>query len=112
NGFAIDAMHTMQPFVPLATVSYDIRIEANSALVGANAFVQEAILDPLGDNLFLFWGANNQLWLFKSLNGSSFVGPTPTTFGWSFDTDYHVVWEINGATDTSSLSVNGTSLYT
>src|SRR5262249_23552969 len=64
NGFALVAQHTMPPFAPLATVSYDFRIEGNSVLIGANAFGQEAILNPLGDNLDLFWGSDFVLRIF------------------------------------------------
>src|SRR5687768_748630 len=67
DGFAIDSTHNMQPFVPFARTSYDIRIESGVTLVGANAFIQEAILDPLVNNLFLFWGDDKRLWVTKSL---------------------------------------------
>jgi len=110
NGFAVDSTHTMQPFVPLARVSYDIRIESGGTLSGINAFLQEAILDPLGNNLFLFWGDDSRLWVTKGLSGV-FQSPVQTAFAWSPDTDYHVEWLINGLTHTSSLSVNGASLY-
>ena len=115
NGFAVDAQHIMQPFVPLARVSYDIVIESGANLVGSNAFVQDAILDSpggLGSNLFLYWGENHKLFVRKSTVGGGIGAPVETTFDWAFDQNYHVVWQIDGSNDTASLVVNGIALYT
>lgn len=90
-------------------VEYDYRIESGSTPSGANAFIQELMLVPAGLNLDLWWGDDHLLRV--QVYRPSGNDTLPTTFAWSADTDYHVVWMLDAAADTFALKVNGTAVF-
>ena len=95
---------------PWATVEYSFTIvQDNSDLVGDNAFYQELVLRPSGDNLWLSWGSDNKAYLDYSINGQ-LNGAIDLGFAWNYGTEYDVHWSIDSDTDTYSLLINGTIL--
>ncbi|MDM7995601.1 MAG: PEP-CTERM sorting domain-containing protein [Acidobacteriota bacterium] len=101
-------------YAPVQSITaYDFTILAplnNTSLVGENAFLQELVLNNgTGDNLFLYWGADNQLRLLTSVNGRS-GALLDLSYGWEYGQNNHVEWIVDGVTDTFSLTVNGTKL--
>lgn len=111
------AIYNRPIYDPLSsTTTYDFRIISpsviNTSLVGENAFLQELILNNAGgDNLFLYWGADQKLRLDVTVNGASLDAKlVDLNYSWTYGTDYHVEWAINGVADTYSLTVNGTKL--
>jgi hypothetical protein len=114
NAFAIYNRPIYEPLS--STTTYDFRILSpsviNTSLVGKNAFLQELILNNAGgDNLLLYWGDDYKLRLDITINGGGFwMDLIDLNYTWAYGTNYHIEWEINGAADTYSLTVNGTKL--
>ena len=109
DSFAVVCSPTVQS--PWATVDYTFQIvrENNPAPVGDNAYYQELVLIPTGDNLFLYWSSDSKTYLNYSISGSM-NGAIDLGYSWSYDTDYDVAWSIDSDTDTFSLSINDTVL--
>ena len=108
NGLLIEFFPTSAP--EIGSVSYDFRIDSGDIGFSLNPFAQELVFNPGGTNVDLYWsGFDHFLYLRQSVDGVS-SAPVKTTFTWAFDTDYHVLWGFNGAFDTFSLAVNGTSI--
>jgi hypothetical protein len=111
------AIYNRPTYAPLSSITtYDFRIISpsviNTSLVGQNAFWQELILNNAsGDNLFLYWGADQKLRLNVSVNGKDLgANLVDLNYSWTYGTDYHVEWAVNGVADTYSLTVNGMKL--
>ena len=108
DSFLINCRPTVES--PWATVEYTLTIvRDNPVPVGHNAFFQELVLRPLGDNLDLRWGDDGKTYLMPYINGSS-QNEIDLSFNWSYDTEYDVHWSIDSDTDTYSLIINGTIL--
>jgi len=91
-----------------AIIQYTLRINGdNLDLVGINAFNQQLVLRPLGDNLMLNWSADGKTYLNASI-GSTMQEAVDLEFDWLPDTDYTVLWRLDAATDTYALQINGT----
>lgn len=105
TGFVLVWQPTSSP--QQAAVEYDYRIYANSNPAGLNAFGQELILLPGGLNIDLWWSDDHLLHvrIYRPSGGSTTL---TTTYSWAFDTDYHVTFTLDAATDLFSLKVNGT----
>ena len=113
-GFVVTGYPTSMPVK--GTVEYDFQIvpvggEFPDSYIYLNAFQQELILSPLGNNLFLYWGENNQLHLRKSFNDGTFSDPELINIPWASNTVYHINWTIDADTNRFGLTINGTTFF-
>jgi hypothetical protein len=91
-------------------VDYFFRMEQGPALAGANAFLQEIVLSPLGTNLWLYWGNDNQLRIDTSAPGSSSSGLLDTGYLYTPGTAYLISWDVRGSAGEFSVYANGAAL--
>jgi hypothetical protein len=106
GGFLINYGTTA--LTPNTTTTYQFLIEDGSGPVGANAFLQELILRPLGVNIMLYWGNDYRLWI--STTAPGYDSPLlRTEFSWAVETLYDVVVVVTGgAAGTFDLMINNT----
>jgi len=109
GGFVIHCAPTVQPVKSIVEYNFQIEQDTTTNLESLNAFGQELILGPTGNTLYLYWGDDGKTYLRPSINGNS-LNPIDLGYNWYFDTDYHVVWNVDAVADTYSLTINGAVL--
>ncbi len=102
GGFTIQ---TQQQLTQSVKVEYDFRVvQSDSSLSGINAIIQQLVLDTSPNNVQLNWASDGSLYY---SNGTATPGPIDTTWNWAYDTDYHVTWTADAATDIVTLGIGG-----
>jgi hypothetical protein len=94
----------------VSVTEYVFRVESGGAPVGPNAFSQEAILLPIGNNLWVDWGPGGDVRVALSQPGQV-TQSLDADFAWQPDTDYHVVLLIDAESDEFDLTINGVELF-
>ncbi len=90
----------------VAETTYEYLIFGNALPSGQNAFTQQWILRPLGDNLSLWWGDDQQLRVHITRVGGA-SETIATGFTWNSDTTYYVSVATDALADTFSIRING-----